>query len=285
MRSATQGSGLGIKVVGTTRRSSVALAAALLGGCAIVPDIPPDFALPVRDILAQTACELQSSFNYLNATPEFARFKPKQWLVTVSIAPKIDTDLNGGVGGTRVNPDVGKPVRFTTWSFTSPGFQLDGKGERTGGINFTFTSSKLMTDKLLQCPPSGTSIHVLAQHLGIGAWLNRSAAALLVADSATADKPVYNTDITIKFSANGTYTYTFPPGTDIASFGGSYSVDEQLNISMAPIASKKPLKVTSLPVGQAYSVPVTSSVQLESAQNRLDLLGIEQAIRTLKTNP
>ena len=267
-------------------RSSIALAAALLGDCALVPDIPPDFALPVTDILAQTACELQYSFNYLDSAPEFKKFKAKQWLVTISLAPKIDTDLNVGGGGTRVSPYIGKPIRFTTWSFVGPGLQLDGKGDRTGGITFTFTSSKLMTDKSLQCPPSGgLSIHVLAQHLGVGEWLSRTAAALSVADSAGIDKPTYNTEITVKFAANGAYSFTFPPGTDIASFGGSYSVDEQLNISMAPIADKQTLKVTSLPAGQQYNAPGTSTVQIEFAQNRLDLLGIEQAIRSLKTSP
>jgi hypothetical protein len=261
-----------------------ALVVALLGGCAIVPNIPPDFALPVRDILAQSACELQASFNYLDSKPEFARFKAKQWLITLGIAPKVDTDLNAGGGGTRVSPYIGKPVRFTTWSVTGPGLQLDGKGERSSGISFTFTSSKLMTDKSIQCPPSSPSIHVLAQYLGVGEWLTRTAAALSVAKSAGIDKPIYDTDITVKFSANGTYSFTFPPGTDIASFGGSYMVDEQLNISMAPIADKTTLTVTSLPVGQQYSATGTSTVQLMSAQNRLDLLGIEQAIRKLQTN-
>ena len=258
--------------------------AALFGGCSFAPDIPPDFALPVRDILAQTACELQASFIYLDSYGEFAKFKPKQWLVTMNIAPKVDTDLNGGLGGTRVSPYIGKPIRYTTWNISGPGLQLDGKGERSSAINFTFTSSKLMADSSLQCPPS-PSIHALAQHLGVGSWLVRTAAALTIADSANIDKPVYNTDITVKFSANGTYTYTFLPGTDVASLGGSYTLDEQLNISMAPIPDKQTLKVTSLPIGQRYDAPVSSTVQIQSAQNCLDLLGIEQAIRSLKTSP
>jgi hypothetical protein len=266
-------------------RICTAITASLLAGCAVVPDVPPDFALPVRDILAQSACELKATFLYLDAEPEFARFKAKQWLITINIAPKVDTDLNAGGGGTRVSPFVGKPTSFTTWSVTGPGLQFDGKGERSSGINFTFTSSKLMTDKSLQCPPEGPSIHVLARYLGVGSWLYRSALALSVAKSASIDKPVYNTDVTVKFSANGTYTFTFPPGTNIASFGGSYTVDEQLNISMAPIADKTSLKVVSLPVGQEYRTAVPSNVQIQSAQNRLDLLQIEQAIRSLQTSP
>ena len=198
--------------------------AALFGGCSFAPDIPPDFALPVRDILAQTACELQASFIYLDSYGEFAKFNPKQWLVTINIAPKVDTDLNGGLGGTRVSPYIGKPIRYTTWNISGPGLQLDGKGERSSAINFTFTSSKLMADSSLQCPPS-PSIHAL--HKSRRRVFLSEPRQLDHRGLANIDKPVYNTDITVKFSANGTYTYTFLPGTDVASLGGSYTLDEK----------------------------------------------------------
>ena len=244
-----------------------------------MPGIPPDFALPVNAILAQTACELQYAFIVLDRTPELKRFKAKQWLVTVSLSPKTDTDITLSGGLTRKSLD--NPVRFTTWTLSSPGAQIDDHATRTGGINFNFKSSELMADKVLRCPPAFPSIHVLAQHLGVGEWLYRTASAMAVAASATIDKPTYNTEINIKLSANGSYTFTFPPGTNLAAFGGSYTLDEQLNISMAPIAETHRLSVTSLPV-QKFGQPVTSSVQVQSAQTRLDLLGIEQAIRRLQ---
>jgi hypothetical protein len=255
--------------------------ALLLGGCAIVPDVPPDFALPVHAILAQTACELQQAFRVLDAAPELKRFKAKQWLVTVLLTPKTDTDVTLSGGLTRKT--LSNPARFTTWTLSGPGAQVDDKAERSSAINFNFKSADLMVDKTLRCPPEFQSIHALAQHLGVGEWLYRTASAMAISSSVTIDKPVYNTEITIKLSANGTYTFTFPPGTNLAGFGGSYTLDEQLNISMAPIADKQTLKVTSLPVGQQFSAPVNSTVVVESAQNRLDLLGIEQAIRKLQT--
>jgi hypothetical protein len=256
-----------------------------LSGCAIVPDVPPDFALPVKAILAQTACELQYAFSYLDSQPQLQRFKAKKWLVTVLLQPKIDTEVTASGGFTRKT--LKSPTTFTSWAVNGPGIQSDDKSDRTSGVYYNFKSSDLMVDKTLRCPPEYQAIHQLAQHLGVGEWLYRTASALEVASSATIDKPSYNTEITIKLQGNGTYTFNFLPGTNFASLAGSYSLDEQLNISMAPIADTPKLVVTSLPLGQQYGPPsgaVISSAPAEAAQTRLDLLGIEQAIRRLPTN-
>ena len=233
----------------------------ILCGCAVVPDIPPDFALPVKAILAQTACELQYAFIVLNSKPELKRFKAKKWLVTVALVPKADTEVTLSGGATRKS--LSNPTRFTTWSLSGPGIQSDDKSERSSSINFTFKSSELMADKTLRCPPDYPSIHQLAQHLGVGEWLYRTASAMEVASSVAIDKPIYDTDVTIKLSGNGTYTFTFPPGTNLAGFGGSYSLDEQLNISMAPIADTKKLTVTSLPVEGTFDRTIASTVQVD----------------------
>src|ERR1700716_3026097 len=85
-------------------------------GCSVIPDIPPDFALPVREILSQTACELQDAFLSLDSSPDFRRFNARKWLITMSLAPKVDTDVNANGGWTRKNPFSGNPSRFTTWA-------------------------------------------------------------------------------------------------------------------------------------------------------------------------
>ena len=258
-----------------------ALLVAFLGACAVVPDIPPDFALPVRAILAQTTCELRDAFLVLDQTPEFKAFKAKQWLVTIAILPKATVDLSASGGLTRKSLD--NPTRFTTWALSGPGAQLDDKGIRSSGINYNFKSGKLMAERTLRCPPDYPSIHVLARHLGVGEWLFRSAQAQTVSQSLSADKPVYNSEITITFSANGSYTYTFPPGTNLASFNGSYSLDEQLNISMAPIDDIQKIVVNSLPSSSQYTKPVLRPVEVVSPQIRLDLQGVETAIRNQRT--
>jgi hypothetical protein len=259
-----------------------ALLVAALGACAVIPDIPPDFALPVRAIVAQTSCELRDAFIALDTTPEFKRFKARQWQVSIALLPRTEVDLTASGGLTRRT--LNNPLRFTTWALSGPGVQLDDKGIRSSGISYNFVSGKLMADRTLVCPPDYPSIHALAQHLGVGRWLFRSAETLSVASSLSVDKPVYNSEITIKLSANGSYTFTFPAGTNLASFAGSYSLDEQLNISMVPIPDKETLTVTSLPNSdQQYRKPVTSTVVVVSPEVRQDLQGIETAIRRLQT--
>jgi hypothetical protein len=271
--------------VGITLAAFRGICAALLfafsGGCAVIPDVPPDFALPVRAIVAQASCELRDAFIVLDQTPQFKRFKAKQWLVTITLLPRTEVGLTASGGLTRRT--LNNPVRFTTWALSGPGVQLDDKGIRSSGISYNFVSGALMADRTLMCPPDYPSIHVLAQHLNVGRWLFRSADTLSVAASLSADKPVYNSQITIRLAANGSYTFTFPAGTDLASLSGSYSLDEQLNISMAPIADKETLSVTSLPTGKQYRSPVTSTVQVQAAQTRLDIQGLETAIRQLQT--
>ena len=258
-----------------------ALLVASLGACAVIPDVPPDFALPVRAIVAQASCELKDAFIIIDTTPELKKFKAKQWSVSISLLPRTEVGLNASGGLTRRS--LTNPLRFTTWGLTGPGVSLDDKGIRSSGITYNFASGTLMTDKTLVCPPDYPSIHVLAQNLGVGRWLFRSAETLSVAESLSADKPNYNSEITIKLQANGTYTYTFPAGIDLASFGGYYSLDEQLNISMVPIADTKTLTVTSLPNSQQYTKPVTSTVITVAPEVRQDLQGIETAIRKLQT--
>jgi hypothetical protein len=260
-----------------------------ISACSVLPDMPPDFALPVHEILLHSSCELQDAFKSLTA-PEFNRFKPRQWLINMSLTPKVDTEITPGIGWIRKSPTTLNPARLTTWTIgAAPGIQFDGKGERTGTVYYTYKSSALMDDKSLDCTRSTPSINALAQHLGVGEWLRRTATAVSVAKSVNIDKPSYNSDITIKFSGSGSYTYLFTPGTDLASLAASYSLDEQLNISMTPIAETKKLKVVTLPVGENFKGPkeqqVITSVTTQSAQSRLDLIQIEQAIKSLQPRP
>jgi hypothetical protein len=272
----------------TLYKSLTALLALSASACsAIIPDVPPDFALPVREILLHTACELQQALASLD-TPEFRRFKARQWLITVALTPKTDTNLNLSAGWTRKDP-FNNPIRFTTWAISGPGLQFDTKGQRTSGVNFVFKSGELIDDRQLPCELATPSLHALAQHLGVGSWLHRTASAMNVAPSASVDKPSYNTDITIKFAGNGSYTFTFPRGTDLSSFGGSYTLDEQLNIAMAPLApTPRRIAVVTLPHGDNFGTPeaaslaVRSTIAVETARQRLDVLQLEQAIRSLQ---
>jgi len=252
--------------------------------CAIVPDLPPDLTFPMREILLNTACELQAALRTYDA-PQFSRFHARKWLITVALNPKTDLDITPGFGLTRKVPTAANAIRSTNWAINSPGIQLDTKTERSGGVGFIFKSPALIDDTTLPCEYASPSYHALSQHLGIREWLGRLVDAMYVTGTAELDKPTYDTDITIKFSANGAYTFTFPAGTDLASLSGSYTVDEQLNITFAPLNTTPPFKAVTLPRGGKGFVPngaiPEASTAVQDAQVRTDLIRIEQAIRKL----
>ena len=156
---------------------------------------------------------------------------------------------NAGFGFDARVPTELSATRVTTWALNSPGLQLDVKTERSGSVGFDFKSGELIDDKTLPCDYASFSYHALAQHLGIREWLGRSVDAMYVTGTAVLDKPVYDSDITIKFSANGSYSYVFPHGSDLASLAGSYTVDEQLNITFAPLNITPAFTVVTLPQG------------------------------------
>ena len=252
--------------------------------CAIMPDVPPELTFPMREILLYTACELQVSLRTFD-TPQFKRFNARKWLITVGLSPKADLDITPSLGLTQKVPGTASATRYITWALNAPGLQFDVKTERSGGVGFDFKSPDLIDDSILQCEFASPSFHALSQHLGIRDWLARSVDAMYVTGSAVLDKPTYNSDITIKFSANGSYTYTFPAGTNLASLSGSYSVDEQLNITFAPLNETPAFKIVTLPRGGKGFEPnnaiLPRSTAVQEAQVRTDLIAIEQAIRRL----
>jgi hypothetical protein len=70
----------------------------LTGGCAILPDLPPDWALPVQEIVLHTACELQFALNTLERVSDPKRFDPTNWTIKVTLNPKVDADIQPGAG-------------------------------------------------------------------------------------------------------------------------------------------------------------------------------------------
>jgi len=268
-----------------------ALVSVQVAACSVLPNLPSDeydrVSLPVHEIVLRSACELQDAFNSLTED-QYKQFKPRNWLISVTLQPKVDTEITPGFGLTRVVPTTPKAPTLTTYTIGgSPGTFIDGKGERLGSVVYSYKSADLMDDKNLDCTPRTPSMNALAQHLGVGEWLRRTVAATNGVKSAKVDKPTFNSDITIKFSASGGYSFAFPAGTDTATLSASYALDEQLNIAMTPSTSTKIVAIT-LPTGENFKDPgskqtyVISSVQ--SAQSRMDLLQIEQAIISVQQN-
>lgn len=263
-----------------------------VAACSALPSLPPDdpISLPVHEIVLRSACELQDALNSIPKS-DYKRFDPTKWLISATLQPKVDTEISPAFSLSRLVPANAKASTLTTISSGgSPGTSVDYKGERLGSFVYTYKSASLMKDKSLDCIVSTPSMNALAQYLGVGDWLRRNIAATDGVNSAKLDKPQFNSDITIKFSASGGYSFAFPAGGQGATLFGSYAVDEQLNIAMtSTTTTTKTVIAVTLPLGEKFSpnelVQKYTASTVTSAQNQMDLLQIQQAITSTAPRP
>jgi hypothetical protein len=256
------------------------------GACAIMPDLPPDWAMPQREIVLHAACEVQSALRAiaLQHTPKKV-FDPDGWTVKISLNPKIDADIAPGVGITRRAPDSTTATRFASLVLGGPnGATLEMRGERTGNLDFDLDSSKLIRDDL-GCAYEPFLLHSLTKTIGIEKWLLRSVDAAVLSHSKI-DKPSFSAEVFMKFNGSGSYTYNFPAlATDLATISGYYQLDEILNVNL--IANPPAVKISAVTLpsnGNAFASqgPAAPSVMFSTQQTNANLQQILQAIQNSK---
>src|SRR5258708_4887815 len=87
----------------------------LLAGCVVMPDLPPDWALPMQEIVLHSACELQYGLREIDGRVIKSRFDTRNWKIALTLNPKIDADIQPGAGLTRKDPFTSGAQRFVTW--------------------------------------------------------------------------------------------------------------------------------------------------------------------------
>lgn len=273
------------------RTLGVVTAGVSLSACAIMPDLPPDWAMPQEEILLHAACELQAALRGLDGRTNPKQFDAREWTIKVTLNPKVDADIQPGAGLTRKAPFVSGVQRFSSWVIGSGnGVTADMKGERTGSVDFAFDSAVLIENEKLPCYPETTSYHALTKTLGVRDWLYRSADAMAITGSSI-DKPSFSSDVFVKFNGGSSYTYTNPPGTNLLSLSGYYQLQETLNINFTAKAKVHKFDIVTLPKGgkgfgdNKAPVLVHSNAAVLATETRSDLAQIEQAIRNLNLRP
>jgi hypothetical protein len=271
--------------------AALGAAAFAISSCAAVPGMPPDFALPVQQIVLHAVCELRFALRDLST--EYPSFTKRKWAIAITLTPKIDTEASLRAGLTGKNTAATAPRYFNTWSVgNAPGAEYDLKGHTDGSAAYNVTSTVLLdvTNKYpLDCDTSSTAYHALTKYLGIRDWLERTVAAAdgQLSTLTKLDKPTYNSEITITVDGSGTFTYNYPFGTDFLGALGSYKLDESVAVAFAPDTSttgpSRPIR--TLPTGAEYSsvTGTGAGVVSSSAQSRLDTLGLQQAIINLQS--
>jgi hypothetical protein len=263
------------------------VSAGAMAACATLPPMPPDYMLPVRQIVLHAACELRTALRTIEAS--HPSFKPGQWAISITLTPKLDTELSVRAGITGKSSSVTVPY-FNTWVLGSaPGAEYDMKGHKDGTAKYTFHSAQLLDkyDKYpLDCDASTPTYHALADILGVYDWLVRTSAAAEgpISKLTRVDAPTYNSQIVVQWDGSGNFTYNFPFGTNFAGLFASYKLDESLAIAFIwdPPPPKK-LVVRTLPKGTGYfSISSAPPSHISpQAQSKLDLLSLEQTIRNL----
>jgi hypothetical protein len=109
-----------------------------------------------------------------------------------------------------------------------------------------------------------------------------------VGSFASLDSPTYSSQIFVKFSGNGNFTYNFPFGTNFGAISGYYDVDETLDITLTPDTGGETIYVQTLPRGGKFQDQPPDRVVLPSsvdASQKLDTTlnqqGIINAIKNL----
>jgi hypothetical protein len=252
-----------------------------------MPDLPPDWAMPELEIVHHSACEVQSALRYLaDVHPPKSVFVASDWTVKITLNPKVDADIAPNGGLTRKT--IRNPTHVTNWVFGGGnGATAEMKGERTGNLDFVFDAAGLIKDNTLDCLHEPFALHSLTKEIGIQDWLVRSVAAGVNTHSKI-DKPSFSSDVFMKFSGSGGYTYTFPAGTNMLGIGGYYQLQETLNVNLIAKPPIVRIIATTLPPGgKGFStnegLAVTSSI-ITLQDTRGDLQQIEQAIRNNRLN-
>jgi hypothetical protein len=262
-------------------------AALFMFGCAQVPQMPPDALLPVREIVLNAACELRASL--LELRRAHSAFLNHPWAISISVTPKIDSELSLRAGLTGKSTTLARPYSNTWIGGAAPGVEYDMKGHTDGIAAYNLKSEQLLDEVgfPLKCDRSSATYNALAAQLGIYDWLKRTAAAAdgEMGKLTKLDKPTYNSEITATWDGAGSFTYSFPFGTDFLGAMGSYKIDEAVAVAFTAEPNPPPRKIRTLPTGAPYAsvngeTPGNVSV---AAQSRLDLLSLQQSIVNLGT--
>jgi hypothetical protein len=274
-------------MVSVRSAGAVLIGSLFAASCAVPPGMPPDFLLPVQQIILHSVCELHFALEDINRS--HPSFLETPWAISITLTPKIDTEGALRAGLTGKSTSLSNAKFFNTWSLgNAPGAEYDFKGHTDGTAVYLTKSTVLLAKPTLpvNCDTSSTAYNALTRYLGIRDWLERIAAASegSINGVAKLDKPTYNSGITIQFDASGTFTYNQPFGTDFANAFGSYKLDESVAIAFVSEPAKKMVKVRTLPSGAEYSSASTASSAVSvGAKSELSTLGLQQQIINLQT--
>jgi hypothetical protein len=265
-------------------RRTIALLFVGLGGCTSIPSLPEEGELPVQEIVTSATCELREAFARLADKKRHPNFRADEWAASISLTPKVDTDLG-------VNFSLTRRFPLITWTLGNPGIELDVRGRRDGSATFVLHSSDLLKKNARadqQCAERLRAAHALTQYHGVYEWWARLVPSDRsgLASFTKLDKPAFNSNIVVKFTfGDAGATWIVPNGTNSAALFGLRTLD--LTLSMAFTRDPRRPRVVTLPEGGLKILAPKGPPEAVSpdALQRLDSIQTENILRNLRIEP
>ena len=258
-----------------------------VSGCSAVPNLPRERDFPVQEIITNTVCELRNAFHVLSNKHLYPAFQADEWAGSISLVPKVDTDLNSSFGLTGKDTLVAA-LRFWSWA-GSPLVAVDIRGHTDASATYAFhTSNLLKANKQLDetCLVSDWD-RSSAHRAGILEWWERAVPTKgnAFGNLVPMDKQGFTREVIVKFSAGtASATYTVMPHTFTFGASAYYQRDLTLSFAFTPDPKKFRTKVVTLPEGGLFREikGVDKGPVSPGALMRLDAIQTDNILRNLR---
>jgi hypothetical protein len=174
-----------------------------VGGCALAPELPPDSALSIRDLIDRVQCELALAHSTLRTDSRL-----RDWDAGFTLDLKVQTSSEGSLGTETLITTVSRVTSAVLWSVTpSANLSIAGSSARSSTTEFKTPMKKIKPSTVRSCiekgGPTGPTRWAFEGNLGIGEWLKRMDENTQKDDISRTTGFSYGLEFTLKAEAGG----------------------------------------------------------------------------------
>jgi len=140
------------------------------------PDLPPDWALPMQEIVLHAACDCNGHSAISTSAVNKKNFDASNWKISITLNPKVDADIQPGAGLTRKEPFKAASTTIFYMGYRFWKRRYTDMRRTKGPVASTSRLIPRNSSRIRDCPAIAIrpSYHSLTKYLGIADWLYRS---------------------------------------------------------------------------------------------------------------